>query len=80
MNITFEIIAKAVTWHCTRFPADGRSHPNKGARKIYAEKYMNWWRKGNTRTFGMRLGPDSLVRLFVDGRQTELDETCRSVT
>jgi len=35
---------------------------------------MNWWRKGNTRTFGMRVGPDSMVRLYVDGKQTPFDD------
>ena len=27
----------------------------EGGRDIYSQKYMNWWRRGNTRTFGMRL-------------------------
>lgn len=74
MNITFEIIGQScdLALHPVS-PQTAEAIRSKG-REIYAEKYMNWWRKGNTRTFGMRLGPDSLVRLFVDGRQAELDE------
>ena len=39
----------------------------EGGRDIYSQKYMNWWRRGNTRTFGMRLNESSEIRLQVDG-------------
>lgn len=42
-------------------------------RKIYAQKYMNWWRRGNTRNFGMRLDAESSVRLTVDGKPQAFD-------
>ena len=38
-------------------------------RNIYKTKYLEWWRKGNTCTCGMRLGDDSLVEVTVDGEQ-----------
>lgn len=48
-----------------------RSH----GRKIYAEKYMNWWRRGTTRNFGMRLDADTTVRLLVDGVAQNFDSS-----
>jgi hypothetical protein len=43
-------------------------------RGIYAEKYMNWWRKGITRSFGMRICEGCLVELYVDDEAVEFDE------
>ena len=43
-------------------------------REIYAEKYMNWWRKGITRSFGMRICEGCLVELYVDDKLVEFDE------
>lgn len=44
-------------------------------RKIYSRKYMNWWRKGNTRNFGMRLDSGATVRLYVDGVEQPMEGT-----
>lgn len=38
-------------------------------REIYKSKYLEWWRKGNTCTCGMKLGDESMVEVSVDGRQ-----------
>ena len=43
-------------------------------RGIYTEKYMNWWRKGITRSFGMRICEGCLVELFVDDEAVDFDE------
>jgi hypothetical protein len=43
-------------------------------RDIYAEKYLNWWRKGITRSFGMRICEGCLVELYVDDELIEFDE------
>ncbi len=37
-------------------------------REIYKSKYLEWWRKGNTCTCGMKLGDESMVEVSVDGR------------
>lgn len=42
-------------------------------RKIYAQKYMNWWRRGNTRNFGMRIDATTTVQLMVDGQPEAFD-------
>jgi hypothetical protein len=34
---------------------------------IYKQKYLNWWRKGNTCAYGMRLDADLCVRVALDG-------------
>ena len=45
----------------------------EGGRDIYSQKYMNWWRRGNTRTFGMRLNESSEIRLQVDGEDVSFN-------
>lgn len=74
MNIIFEITGQScdIALHPIS-PQTAEAIRQKG-RAIYADKYMNWWRKGNTRTFGMRVGGDSMVRLYVDGKQVPFDE------
>ncbi|MDR3043952.1 MAG: hypothetical protein LBU75_06770 [Desulfovibrio sp.] len=42
-------------------------------RKIYAEKYMDFWRRGNTRNFGMRIEADTKVQLSLDGSEQTFD-------
>lgn len=42
-------------------------------RGIYKQKYLEWWRKGNTCTCGMKLGDESLVEVTVDGAQVQFD-------
>lgn len=44
-------------------------------QNVYSQKYMNWWRRGNTRTFGMRIGESSEIRLQVDGKETPFNAT-----
>ena len=43
-------------------------------KTFYTEKYMNWWRKGITRSFGMRVCEGCLVELFVDNEPVAFDE------
>ena len=42
-------------------------------RGVYKTKYLEWWRKGNTCTCGMKLGEDSMVEVTLDGRQLPFD-------
>ncbi|GAB6127243.1 hypothetical protein [Humidesulfovibrio idahonensis] len=44
-------------------------------RGIYKSKYLEWWRKGNTCTCGMKLGDDSMVEVTLDGQQVPFDPT-----
>lgn len=43
-------------------------------RGIYAEKYMNWWRKGITRSFGMRICDGCLAEVYLDDEAVHFDE------
>lgn len=44
-------------------------------RDIYKQKYLEWWRKGNTCTCGMKLGDESLVEVTLDDEQVPFDPT-----
>jgi len=63
-----------ITGHC----CDLALHPVTDAtaekireegRGIYKTKFLEWWRKGNTCTCGMKLGGDSVVEVTLDGAQ-----------
>ena len=43
--------------------------------EAYSDKYMNWWRRGNTRTFGMRIDESSQIILRVDGEEMRFNAT-----
>ncbi|WP_243544701.1 hypothetical protein [Pseudodesulfovibrio tunisiensis] len=69
------------------FTAHGRScdlalHPisTKTAEKIakygsevYSMKPLNWWRKGNTATWGMKIDDECHIDITVDGKPVEVD-------
>lgn len=74
MNIIFEITGQSCDIALHPVSSQTAEAIRQKGRAIYAEKYMNWWRKGNTRTFGMRVGQDSMVRLYIDGKQHPFDE------
>jgi len=40
---------------------------------IYKQKYVNWWRKGNTATCGMHVDDELLVRVTADGQPVDFD-------
>ncbi|EPR37389.1 hypothetical protein dsx2_0735 [Desulfovibrio sp. X2] len=42
---------------------------------VYKQKYVNWWRKGNTCTCGMRLDDDLLLKVTLDGKPVSFDES-----
>lgn len=44
-------------------------------RDVYTEKYMSWWRRGATRTFGMRISESSHIRLQLDGEDQRFNAT-----
>ena len=44
-------------------------------RAIYSEKYVNWWRRGNTRSFGMRINETTQILLEVDGEKKDFNVT-----
>ncbi|MDP3428270.1 MAG: hypothetical protein Q8S17_12960, partial [Humidesulfovibrio sp.] len=44
-------------------------------RGIYKQKYLEWWRRGNTCTCGMKLGDESVVEVTLDGQPVDYDPT-----
>ena len=43
-------------------------------RDIYKQKYLEWWRKGNTCTCGMKLGDESMVEVTLDGKPVRAEQ------
>ena len=42
---------------------------------IYAMKQMNWWRKGKTNTWGMRIDQDCAIIVTLDGKPIDVDRS-----
>ena len=42
-------------------------------REIYKQKYIHWWRKGNTSTCGLKLDDDCMVKATLDGQEISID-------
>jgi len=45
----------------------------KQATNVYTEKQLHWWRRGATRTFGMRIDETARIRLFVDHEEQQFN-------
>ena len=74
MKISFEMTGLSCDLALHPISEQTKQHIEEKGREIYAEKYMNWWRKGITRSFGMRICDGCLVELYVDGELVEFDE------
>lgn len=44
-------------------------------REIYKQKYIQWWRNGNTSTCGMKYDDDCVMRVSVDGKDVPFDSS-----
>ena len=53
-------------------PLTAQAIREKG-RDIYGEKYINWWRRGKTRTFGMRITDTANIRVLINGEDSYFD-------
>lgn len=42
---------------------------------VYSMKALEWWRKGNTATWGMRIDDVCHIRVTLDGKPVDLDRT-----
>ena len=42
-------------------------------RKFYAQKYIHWWRNGNTSTCGMKFDDDCMVQVSLDDNRIPFD-------
>lgn len=48
---------------------------NKYGSDVYSMKPMDWWRKGNTTTWGMRIDDDCVIQASLDGKRCEFDRS-----
>jgi len=46
---------------------------SENGSKIYSMKYMDWWRKGKSTTWGMRIDQDCAIMLTLDGKPVDFD-------
>jgi hypothetical protein len=74
MKISFEMTGLSCDLALHPISEQTRQVIEEKGREIYAEKYMNWWRKGITRSFGMRICEGCLVELYVDDELVDFDE------
>ena len=74
MKISFEMTGLSCDLALHPISEQTKQVIEERGREIYAEKYMNWWRKGITRSFWMRICEGCLVELYVDGELIEFDE------
>ncbi|MEG1610243.1 MAG: hypothetical protein RR317_03585 [Bilophila sp.] len=63
MKVVFEITGLSCDLAMHPISRQTAEAMREAGRDIYSQKYMNWWRRGNTRTFGMRIGDSSQIRL-----------------
>ena len=73
MKVVFEITGLSCDLALHPISPQTAESMREGGRDIYSQKYMNWWRRGNTRTFGMRLNESSEIRLQVDGKDVSFN-------
>lgn len=73
MKVVFEITGLSCDLALHPISPQTAESMREGGRDIYSQKYMNWWRRGNTRTFGMRLNESSEIRLQVDGEDVSFN-------
>ena len=74
MRISFEMTGLSCDLALHPISEQTKNAIAEKGRGIYAEKYMNWWRKGITRSFGMRVCEGCLVELYVDDKLVEFDD------
>ena len=74
MKVSFEMTGLSCDLALHPISPQTKNAIEEKGRGIYAEKYMNWWRKGITRSFGMRICEGCLVELYVDDKPVEFDE------
>ena len=74
MKISFEMTGLSCDLALHPISEQTKQAIDEKGREIYAEKYMNWWRKGITRSFGMRICEGCLVELYVDDELVDFDE------
>lgn len=75
MKIIFEVTGLSCDLALHPISPQTAEDMREKGRDIYGERYMNWWRRGKTRTFGMRINESSHIRLQVDGEDRRFNAT-----
>lgn len=75
MRIVFEVSGLSCDLALHPISAQTAEAMREKGHDVYGEKYMNWWRRGNTRTFGMRINETSQILLTIDGEPARFNAT-----
>lgn len=75
MRVVFEVTGLSCDLALHPISAQTAEVMREKGHDVYGEKYMNWWRRGNTRTFGMRINESSQLLLTVDGEVERFNAT-----
>lgn len=75
MKIVFEVTGLSCDLALHPISPHTAEDMTEKGRGLYAERCMNWWRRGKTRTFGMRINESSHIRLQVDDEDVRFNAT-----
>lgn len=75
MKVIFEVTGLSCDLALHPISAQTAEEFKMQGREIYGQKYINWWRRGTTRTFGMRLNDSPLISLLVDDELVDFDKS-----
>ncbi|MBI9113130.1 hypothetical protein [Maridesulfovibrio ferrireducens] len=53
---------------------------NQYGSEVYSMKPMDWWRKGNTTTWGMRIDNECVIQVSLDDKKCEFDRNLITAT
>ncbi|SDL58223.1 hypothetical protein SAMN05660337_3328 [Maridesulfovibrio ferrireducens] len=53
---------------------------NQYGSDVYSMKPMDWWRKGNTTTWGMRIDNECVIQVSLDDKKCEFDRNLITAT
>lgn len=75
MKVVFEITGLSCDLALHPISPQTAAIISEKGKDAYCDTYMNWWRRGNTRTFGMRINESSQIILRVDGEDVRFNAT-----
>lgn len=73
MELTFTIIGRCCDMALHPVSPKTAQMVQELGRGIYKGKYLEWWRKGNTTSCGMKLDDDAVVQVKLDGKPVPFD-------
>lgn len=73
MELTFTIIGRCCDLALHPVSPKTADLVRELGRDVYKRKYLEWWRKGNTCSCGMKFDDDAVVQVKLDGKLVEFE-------